>query len=271
MYRRRSPNYGGRRNNTKITLLIGLAIALFSVVKYCSSRQVNPLTGETQYVSLTEEQEVQLGIQSAPRMAQQHGGLYPSQEYQDYVKQVGNRLVQASGADATGYQYDFHLLADPRAVNAFALPGGQCFITYALFNKLKNEDQLAGVLGHEIGHVVARHGAERLKKQELTQGLTSAAVIGSGDYNTAQMAQVIGNVINMSYGRDQELQSDDLGVRYMMQAGYNPEHLIGVMDILEQASGGGERQPEFFSTHPNPDNRREKIQAAIEKYREQGL
>ena len=116
--------------------------------------------------------------------------------------------------------------------------------------------------------MVARHGAERIAKQELTQGLTGAAVVASGDYNTAQAAQMIAGLVNMSYGRDQELESDDLGVRFMTQAGYDPEALITVMEILEKASGG-QRQPEFMSTHPSPENRVQKIRDAIAKYKKQ--
>jgi len=211
-----------------------------------------------------------LGLQSTPSMIQQFGGLHPSREGQELIKRVGNKLVDNSIARRTNYKYDFHLLADPNTVNAFALPGGQIFITMALFSELQTEDQLAGVLGHEIGHVVARHGAERIAKQELTQGLTGAAVVASGDYNTAQAAAMISNLVNMSYGREQELESDDLGIRFMMEAGYDPSDMIGVMDILEAASGsGGSRQPEFFSTHPNPDNRREKIRKSIDKWEDE--
>lgn len=260
--------YGNsRKRNIGGTLIIGLLLAGFALCKYYSASQFNEVTGETQHVSISAEQEVALGLQSLPAMVQEYGGLHPDEEAQRFCKEVGNRLVQSSEAKNTPYQYDFHLLYDPNVVNAFALPGGQVFITAALFSQLENEDQLAGIFGHEIGHVVARHGAERIAKQELTQGLTGAAVIASGDYNTAQAAQMIAGLVNMSYGRDQELQSDDLGVRFMIDAGYNPEALVGVMHILEKASQGGNRQPEFLSTHPNPENRIEKIQAAIQKYK----
>jgi len=265
----RQPQYSRRKRSMGGGLIIALVIAGFYVCKYYSNSQFNEITGETQHVSLTEEQEVALGLQSLPAMVQQHGGLHPDRDGQRLVKQIGQRIVQNSDARNTPYQYDFHLLADPRVVNAFALPGGQVFITAALFNRLENEDQLAGVFGHEIGHVVARHGAERIAKQELTQGLTGAAVVASGDYSTAQAAQMIGNLINMKYGRDQELQSDDLGVRFMVQAGYDPEALIGVMRILAEAAGGGQRAPEWQSTHPDPENRVERIQEAIQKYRNQ--
>jgi predicted Zn-dependent protease len=260
---------GGRRGGgLKGRLFIGLLIAGFILFKYYSNQQENPITGEFQHVSISPAEEVQLGIQSAPQMAQQHGGLHPDQRAQDFVDQVGQKLVDNTIVSQSEYQYDFHLLRDDKVVNAFALPGGQVFITAALFGRLETEDQLAGVLGHEIGHVIHRHGAERIAKMELTQGLTGAAVVAAGDYNTAQAAQMIGSLINMKYGRDQELESDDWGVRLMIEAGYDPGALIGVMDILEEASGGQQRAPEFQSTHPSPDNRREKIKEAIEKYRD---
>ncbi len=256
------------RRNMGGGLIIGLLLAGFAVCKYYSSEQQNEITGKTQHISITTEQEIALGLHSRPAMIQQFGGLHPDPEGQRMVKSTGHRLVQNSDARNTPYQYDFHLLADSNVVNAFALPGGQIFITTALITQFETEDELAGVLAHEIGHVVARHGAERIAKQELTEGLTGAAVVASGDYNTTQAAQMIAGLINMSYGRDQELESDDLGVRFMIQAGYNPEALITVMEILERASGG-QKQPEFLSTHPSPENRVQRIRDAISKYKGQ--
>lgn len=268
----RRSNYGGRGGFNKATLIIAIVMAGFALLRHYSSRELNPHTGEHQVVNMTVEQEIALGLQSAPQMAAQHGGLHPDPEGQALIDRVGQKLVDNSVARETGYQWDFHLLADPRTVNAFALPGGQCFITAALAERLENEDQLAGVLGHEIGHVIARHSAERMAKQQLTKDLTGAAVIATGDYSTAQAAAMISNMINMKYGRDQELQSDDLGVRFMMAAGYDPREMIGVMKILKEASGGGDnRQPEFMSTHPDPENRSEKILESIEKYRNMGV
>lgn len=269
----RQPNYGGggygqrRRGGRSLKgmLVIFLLVGGFSLFKYFTNTQVNPITGEKQHVSISPEQEVAIGLQSAPQMAQQHGGLHPDQAAQDHVDRVGARLINNTIARASGYNYEFHLLADPNVMNAFALPGGQVFITAALYSRLENEDQLAGVLGHEIGHVIHRHGAERMAKMDLTNGLTGAAVIASGDYNTQQAAQMIGNLINMKYGREQELESDDFGVRLMMESGYDPSQLKGVMDILESGSGGGSK-PEWQSTHPSHENRRETIEESIEKY-----
>lgn len=249
-----------------VTFFIGIVMALFTLGKYYFNTSTNEITGEEQHISLTPEEEIALGLQSRAQMAQQHGGLDASEPDQRLVDQIGERLVKQTAAAQTPYRYEFHLLADQNTVNAFALPGGQIFITRALYTRLQDENQLAGVLGHEIGHVVARHSAERISQQMLTEGLTGAAVLASGSYGGGQMAAVVANVVSMSYGREQELESDELGVRFMARAGYEPEALIGVMDILEAASGGG-GQPEFASTHPAPENRRQRIREAIVKYR----
>lgn len=250
-----------RRGNRKVKLLIGAAIILFSVFQYYSRSEVNEYTGKKQHISLTSEQEIAIGLQSTPQMTQQHGGLHPDQKYQDFVDYVGDKLVNSSIAKQTPYQFDFHLLNDPNTINAFALPGGQVFITYALFSKLENEDQLAGVLGHEIGHVVGRHSAERISKQDLTQGVLSGVSVGF-DPSTAEGVAAIANVLNLSYGREDELESDYLGVKFMIDAGYDPYALIGVMKILKEASGPN-KVPERMSTHPDPENRIEKIKEAI--------
>ena len=254
---------GGRRSG-KGRLIMALAIAAFALFSYFKSASFNEVTGEKQYISITPKQEIALGLQSAPQMAQQHGGLHPNSEYQQYVDRVGRRLVASNPEIAElPWQYDFHLLADPKVVNAFALPGGQTFITYALFSKLETEGQLAGVMGHEISHVVARHGAQRIAKGQLTQGLTGAVVVAT-DMKTAAAAQMIGQLVNMKYGRDDELESDRLGVDLMADAGYDPRSMIGVMRILaESRSGSG--PPEFFSTHPNPENRVARIEESIKQ------
>ena len=245
----------------KIRIIIALVIAGFSLISYFSSTTQNPITGEKQHISMSEEEEIAMGLQSAPEMANQFGGLSRNADARALVEQIGSEVVQQSVAKTSKYKFNFHLLADPQTVNAFALPGGQIFITEALLGRLKTKAQLAGVLGHEVGHVLARHSAEQIAKQRLTSGLTTAAVIGvdpSG--GGAQMAQMVAGLINMKYGRADELEADKLGLRLMSEARYDPRALIGVMEILAQASGGGSRQPEFASTHPSPENRLQKIQ-----------
>lgn len=245
-------------------LILGIIIALFAIGSYFFRSSENPITGETQRTAMTAEQEIALGAQSAPEMAAQLGGISRNERASQVVKTIGDRLVARSVASKTPYRYSFHVLADQRTVNAFALPGGPIFITEGLLRLLKTEAELAGVLGHEIGHVVARHSAERLAKQQLTQGLITAVLLGSGDYTTAQLAQMVGGMINMKYGREDELESDALGVRIMAEAGYDPRALLRVMEVLDQASSGS-RQPEFLSSHPNPGNRQEHIKAEIAK------
>lgn len=249
-----------------IRFVIAAVLVILSLVSYYSNSSVNEVTGEKQHISISPEQEIQLGLDGRDYMIQQSGGLLNDDQSQNYIKSLGHKIVNNSEASKTPYKYDFHILADPNTVNAFALPGGQIFITVGLLKRLDSEGQVAGVLGHEIGHVVARHSAEQMAKQNLTQGLVGAAAVAGGDYTSAQYAQMIGNMVNLKYGRGDELEADELGVRFMSQAGYNPESLIDVMKVLEQASGGSS-QPEFTSTHPSPQNRIEKIKAAIEKYR----
>lgn len=257
-------------------LLIGLVMALVAVIGYYSKMQVNPITGEKQHISITPQQEVALGLQSAPQMAEQFGGLYQDAKVQNMVKQVGRRIVQQTEAGKSEYQFDFHVLADDQTINAFALPGGQIFITTALLSKMTSEDQLAGVLGHEIGHVIGRHSAEHMAQGELMQGLVQATTIATydptvpGGQQSAAIAQYVGQIVNMKFGREDELESDKFGVKYMMQCGYQPEKMIEVMEILKQASGGG-GQSEFMSTHPSPENRVAHIKKNIEEFRAQGI
>jgi beta-barrel assembly-enhancing protease len=250
-------------------LLIGLLIAVISVISYYSVKQENPITGQTQHVAMDVDQEVALGLQSAPQMAEEMGGLDPDPDVQRLVTEAGERVVRSSDASRTPYQFRFYALADPQTVNAFALPGGPVFITRGLLSKLGNEAELAGVLAHEVGHVVGRHTAAQIAKSRLAQGLVGAVgVAGSDEYGggqqTAQMAALVAQMVQLKYGRGDEIQSDTLGVRFMSQAGYDPRALLQVMRVLSEASAPG-RGPEFMSTHPDPGNRSQIIARAIEK------
>lgn len=265
--RRAMPRSSGR-GLSKGRIIIALIMAAFALISYFGSREYNPITEEDQYVGISQEQEIALGLQAAPEMAQQHGGLDPSDEAQAFLDDICARLISSSVAQETEWPFECHLLADEQTINAFALPGGQMFLTAALYDRLETEGQVAGVMAHEIGHVLARHSAQRIAKTQLTQGLTGAAVIATYDPNdprsqqTAQVALLIGQLVNMKFGRDDELESDRLGVRLMAESGYDPRSLIDVMRILDEASQG-DRPPEFFSTHPNPENRIREIEEAI--------
>lgn len=259
----------GRGSGISGRLLMGAVLVVISLITYFGSQSTNPVTQDVQHISMSTDQEIAMGLQAAPELADQFGGLDPNQSDQQRVQVIGQRIVQDSPASTTPYQYAYHLLADPQTVNAFALPGGQVFITRALYDQLQTEGELAGVLGHEIAHVVARHSAEHIAKAKLTEGLTGAAVIATYDpdnpssIGTAQLAALIGQMINMKFGRDDELESDFLGVCFMNDSGYNPEDMITVMQVLA-ASRQGNQPPEFFSTHPNPESRIQRIQEAIQ-------
>ncbi len=251
---------------------IGLLFALFGLITYCTNVVENPITGEKQRVQLSPQQEVVLGVQARSQMAARHGGLYPNPAIQAYIDQVGGRVVQQSAAAKAPsaearYPYEFHLLSDPQTINAFALPGGQVFLTVGLLRRLKSEAQLAGVLGHEVGHVVGRHGAEHLAKQQLGTALVNAVGIAASDNpdnarQAAVLAQAANQLVSLQYGREDELEADQLGFRFMTEAGYNPQGLVELMQILGSARQGG-ASPEFFSTHPNPENRVERLKKLI--------
>lgn len=264
-----APAGGARRglpSGRLILALVFIAIPVFAFVKNCEE---NPYTGRNQSVSMTPDQEIQLGLQARPELTAQFGGLHPDPRVRERVARIGARLVERTVAKKSGYPFEFHALADAKTVNAFALPGGQVFITAALLERFDTDGQVAGVLGHEIGHVIGRHGAERVSKMQLVQGITGGVLIATYDPNNASsqqraaMVALIGNLVNMKWGRDQELESDRLGVTIMLEAGYHPEQMIRVMEVLAEAGGGG-RQAEFFSTHPNPENRIERIREAID-------
>jgi len=251
-------------------LAIALIVALGAIVSYCTSTSENPLTGEKQHVALKPEQEIALGYRTAPEMAARMGGLSRNEKARATVRTIGERLVRESTVAKSPYKFSFHLLADPRTVNAFALPGGPIFITEGLLRLLRSEAEVAAVLGHEIGHVIARHASARIAKEQLTQGLIGAVAVGSGDYTSVQVGQLVGGMINMKYGREDELQSDALGIRIISEAGYDPRAMLGVMEVLANASKG-KRQPEILSTHPAPENRAARVQQEIAKRFPQGV
>jgi predicted Zn-dependent protease len=250
---------------------VGIAalLAVFAGVRYCTSAQTNPVTGQVQRVAMTPEQEIGLGLQAAPKMAAEYGGEIASGPEVERVRRVGETIVESTPAGKGPYTFAFHLLADGRTVNAFALPGGQVFITKGLLTKLETEGQLGGVLGHEIGHVVARHGAQQLAKQQLTVGLASSANVATNGYGR-EIAGQIGALMNLKYGRNDELEADNYGVRYCALAGYDPRAMLGVMKVLASLDASG-RQPEMLSTHPNPENRAQRIEAALKDEFPDGL
>lgn len=250
---------------------MALLIILFGLVSYCSNTAEHPITGEKQNVPLSVQQEIALGLAARQQMVSQQGGLHPDPVLQRYVNQVGKQVVERSTASQSPYPFKFHLLRDSRAINAFALPGGQVFLTVALLKRLTSEAQLAAVLGHEIGHVVARHGAEHLTKHPVSQSPVAAIDATVSDReDTAVLAQTVKQLVNLRYGRDDELESDRLGLQFITEAGYDPQGFVQLMQRLGAARQDG-RPPAFFSTHPSPDNRVQRLQTLITQTYPQGI
>src|SRR5262245_35382532 len=204
-----------------VRLLIALVIAGISLFSYWRTRSPNPITGQMQHVNLTVDQEIALGLNAAPAMAAQFGGQTSDQELRLKVDDIGQRIVSRSDASKGKYRFAFHALADTNTVNAFALPGGQVFITQALLSRLKTDGQIAGVLGHETGHVLGRHSAQQLAKSQLLKGLTGAAAVAATDpnnprtYSNSMLASMVAQLIGLKYGREDELDADRWGVMLM--------------------------------------------------------
>jgi beta-barrel assembly-enhancing protease len=268
-YEENTPGRGGRGSG----LLIALLIAAVGFFMFFMNSEKNPITGQKQYVSISPEQEIRLGIQAAPQMAAQMGGSIPlSDPRAQLVQKIGNEIIEKSNAHKGPWKFRFHLLADPKTINAFALPGGQIFITLGLFNQLQTEAQLAGVLAHETGHVIQRHSAQQMAKSQLGQLLVLATGIGLSDPSnpnssrqSAMVASVVNQITQLRYGRKDELEADQWGLRLMTDAGYTPKAMIEVMKILEKAAPGG-HQPEMLLTHPYPQKRTEKIEEYIKTH-----
>lgn len=259
-------------NNFWPRIIAGIVIALIGFGLYMSQTQVNPVTGKKQHVAISPDQEIRLGLESAPAMAREMGGeVSPNDPRTAEVQRIGTLIVNHTDASKSPWKFKFHLLADNQTINAFALPGGQVFITQGLLNKLQTEAQLAGVLSHEIGHVLERHSAQQMAKSQLGQMLVFATGTATSDPNTgsntnaAMVAAVINHMFQLRYSRHDESEADQWGLKLMVQSGFDPRAMIEVMKILKASAGGG-HSPEIFQTHPNPDLRIEQIKAYLAEH-----
>ena len=248
-------------------LLVALVIGAVAIISYLMKTEINPVTGEKQRVAMNVDQERVLGLAAAPEMTKKMGGaLDPANDASArLVAEVGARLVRLSNAARSPYadNFHFHLLSDPETINAFALPGGQVFITRGLFDRLANEAQVAAVLAHEIGHVIHRHSAEQMAKGQLGQTLTMAVGVASDDGRRGEMVEAaVNQMVQLKYGRGDESEADRYGLEAMAGAGYDPTAMLDVMRVLRGAAGN-QRPPEFLSSHPLPETRLREIEEIL--------
>ena len=223
-----------------------------------SACATNPVTGQKEYNLMSEAQEIQMGREADPQVRAEMG-VYPDSTWQEYVQSVGLKLAKASERPDLPWSF---AVVDVPAVNAFALPGGYIYITRGLLAHLDSEAEMAGVLGHEIGHVTARHAARAYTRQAsvgIGAAVTSIFFPEAAPYASA--AQTGLGVLFLKYDRNQEVQSDSLGVRYASKAGWQPSGMSGVLETLGRIGAATDRRgiPNWLSTHPQPADRVAKV------------
>jgi len=240
------------RRSLSSTLVLALMVATGCVR--------NPVTGKKQLTLVSEKQEIALGAQTAQQVEQQMG-LLNAPQLQAYVERVGMKLAKAS--ERPHLPWSFKVVDDP-VPNAFALPGGFIFVTRGMLTHLNSEAELAMVLGHEVGHVTAKHSVSQITKSQLAQvGLGLGMVLVPELQGVGNLAGAGLQLLFLKFGRDAERQSDDLGFKYSLAHGYDAREGADVFRTLgrvSQASGQG-RIPEWLATHPNPENRVERLVA----------
>jgi predicted Zn-dependent protease len=232
-----------------------ICAALIPLAAACTA--VNPATGEKQFMLMSPEDEARIGKAEHSKVLKQFGGVYDDPNIGGYVAQIGGRLV--ANSELAGQPFTFTVLNSP-VVNAFALPGGYVYVTRGLVALANNEAELAGVIAHEIGHVTARHSAQRMT-QATVVGL-GGAILGAALGVPQEVTNLGSQLYLTSFSRDQEYEADLLGVRYLTRVGYDPyaqadflESLGAHTEMMAKLSGNGDRPPEFLSTHPNTPER----------------
>lgn len=236
-------------------LLRGLASGTLVLVAGCATNEV---TGREQFIIIDESQLQQASLQAWSQMRTQTP-TWRNNAAQARLESVGRRIVQAAGRGSQSWEF---VLFDSNDKNAFVLPGGQVGYYRGLYELSSDEDHIATVLGHEVGHVTGRHAAERYSREAATQ--TALQVAGSQINSQLAMAALgLGAQVGLSlpFSREQEAEADIIGLRYMRSAGFDVRESIQLWTLMRQS--GGARSPEFLSTHPDPDNRIERLRGYI--------
>ena len=228
----------------------------------------NPATGESNFVMMSERQELELGRSYSQEIAKEYP-RYADEKLQAYVQQVGERVARHSHRSELTYHFT---VIDTPDINAFALPGGYIYIHRGLLAYLSSEAQLAAVLGHEVGHVTARHSVQQQSQSQAWGILGQAVAIGTGVGAAGDVTSALGSAFVRGYGRDMELQADGLGAQYLARAGYDPQAMIEVVEVLksqddyarDEATRAGKAAPTssyhgIFDTHPGNDQRLQQV------------
>ncbi len=241
-----------------------LIIFLFPVIFVIDACVTNPVTGKKDFMLLSEKQEIAMGAASDPSIVGSFG-LYPNDDIQKFIDEKGQQMAKIS--HRANLNYEFKVLDSP-VVNAFALPGGYVYFTRGILAHFNNEAEFAGVLGHEIGHITARHSAKQYSKQIVGQlGLIVGIVVSEEFAKYADVANTGMQLLFLKFGRDAESESDRLGVEYSTKIGYDAHEMAGFFETLNRLSGGPEnRIPEFASTHPDPIDRHNKTDALADEW-----
>ena len=225
----------------------------------------NPATGKREFSLVSKDDEVSMGQEEAQKVAASMP-ILQNQPVQDMIKRVGMEMAKSS--ERPELPWNFTVL-DDAVVNAFALPGGPIFITRGIITNMNSEAELASVLGHEIGHVTARHSASQISKQQLaSMGLGVASVISPTAAQFAGVAEQGLGLLMLKYGRDDETQADKLGYRYMTKTGWDPREAVKMFQMLQKTSGGGDKEgrpPAWMSTHPDPGDRAQRAEARLKE------
>jgi len=217
----------------------------------------NPVTGEREFSVISEKDEIAIGTAAYPGAIAHFGGEYNDPVLNEYVSGIGTGLAAVSHRPELPYEFT---VVSSSMINAFALPGGKICITTGLLSRCDNEAQIAGVLGHEIGHVTARHSANAISRQYLYQiplvlGAIYAQHKGKGEELVALGAIGLG-LLELKYSRDQESQADELGMDYSVEAGYNPRGVVQLLEVLQSAHESEPSSVEgWFMTHPLTSSR----------------
>lgn len=239
----------------KRTVTTIAVVAIWIILDACA---VNPVTGKRDFMLLSKDQEIAMGQQSDPEILQ-FFGLYEDEKLQRFINEKGQQMAAISHRKELKYEFK---IVDSPVVNAFAVPGGYVYFTRGIMAHFNNEAEFAGVLGHEIGHITARHSAKQYSNAMIAQiGLAAGMIFSPELAQFGDLASQGVQLLFLKFGRDAETQSDQLGVEYSTKIGYDAHEMAGFFNTLDRLSknSGGEEVPTFLSTHPHPADREKKV------------